>query len=83
MIAVISFVKSIGLRVWGYVAGGALVMYLLYRIYKAGGDAKETENLNRALKAVMRRNKVEKTVDELSDDDVLNKLRDNNWTRRD
>lgn len=73
--------KAIPLKLWSYLLAGVVVLYLLYRVYKAGGDQKEVDNLNSALEAVRRRNTIEENTNALDDNAVSRKLRDSGWFR--
>ncbi len=78
---VLSSIKSLGLKVWAWVAGGALVVFTLYRIYKEGERGAKVKSLEDTLHSVKRRQEIESNVDGLSDDDVASKLRDGGWIR--
>lgn len=73
--------STIPIRLWSYMIAGAFVVWLLWRIYKAGGDAKEVEGLKKTLNAVIERKEIETEVDAMSDSAVLERLRRNGWYR--
>ena len=77
----VSSVKSLGLKVWAWVVGIALGMLLLYRIYNEGVKGAKVDSLELTLNSVRRNKEIEANVDGLSDDDVIERLRDSGWFR--
>lgn len=75
------FLKSIGLKTWAYIAAFFTIVGIAAKIYKAGGQANDIERLNKTIDSVMRGDKIEDDVERLSDDDVADELRRNNWTK--
>lgn len=75
------WLKSLGLKVWAYVAGAALGLLLLYRIYEAGEKGAKVDSLEQTLNAVKERKDIEMDVDGISDDDVIKRLKDQGWFR--
>lgn len=73
--------KSLGLKVWAWVAGLAIGAALLYKIYKAGETGAKVDSLELTLNSVRRSKEIEANVDGLSDDDVISKLRSSGWFR--
>ena len=75
------FLKSLGLKVWAWVAGLAIGAAVLYKIYQAGETGAKVDSLERTLNSVKRSKEIEANVDGLSDDDVVSKLRESGWIR--
>ena len=75
------WLKSLGLKVWAYVAGVALGLLFLYKIFEAGEKGAKVDSLELTLNSVRRSKEIEANVDGLSDDDVAARLRENGWHR--
>ena len=75
------FVKSLGLKVWAWVAGLAIGAALLYKIYQAGETGAKVDSLELTLNSVRRSKEIEANVDGLSDDDVVERLKEQGWFR--
>ena len=75
------FIKSLGLKVWAYIALAFALLAGLYKVYDAGGDAVKVRGLKKTLKVVKERDGNETVIDTLDSDSVNNRLRDNGWTR--
>ena len=75
------FLKSLGLKVWAWVAGLAIGAAVLYKIYKAGETGAKVDSLERTLNSVKRSKEIEANIDNLPDDDVAARLRENGWHR--
>ena len=76
-----SFLTNLGLKVWAYVAAGAMALLLLARIYNEGAKGVKVDSLERTLNSVKRSKEIEANVDGLSDDDVADRLRSSGWYR--
>ena len=76
-----TLIKSLGLKVWAYVAGSLALLLVMYNVYKAGGDKKTIDDLNEAIDSIKRSKEVEEHIRTLDDDDVTNELRDNDWIK--
>lgn len=74
-------IKGLGLKVWAYVAGVALGLLFLYKIFEAGEKGAKVDSLELTLNSVRRSKEIEANVDGLSDDDVISKLRSSGWFR--
>jgi len=75
------WVKSLGLKVWAYVAAGVMALLLLARIYNEGAKGVKVDSLERTLNSVKRSKEIEANIDGLSDDDVADRLRSSGWYR--
>lgn len=81
MSLLLSSLKSVGLKVWAWVAGAALGALVLYKIYQAVEKGAKVDSLELTLNSVRRSKEIEDNIDGLSDDDVAAKLRDSGWYR--
>ena len=79
----ISLLKGIGLKVWGYAAILAFVVVFAGKIFVAGINKQKMDELNDSIDAIKRSDEIEDDVDQLSDDDVIKQLRDKGWFRQD
>lgn len=68
-------------KAWIYLLIATFFLLFIYRVYKAGRDKEKLDQLNYELDAVLRRQKIENTVDGLSDSAVLNQLHKHGWIR--
>jgi len=81
MSLLLSSVKALGLKVWAWVAAGAMVFALLVRIYNEGAKGVKVDSLERTLNSVKRSKEIEANIDGLSDDDVTARLQQSGWYR--
>ncbi len=79
----ISFIKGVGLKVWGYVALAGFALAFMGKIYLAGINKQKMDQLNKSLDSIKRSDEIEDDVNQLSDDDVIKRLRDKGWFRQD
>jgi hypothetical protein len=73
--------KSIPLKLYGYLGLAIVIVGIMAKIYKAGGNKKEIEALNRTLDAVIRRKKIEANNSSLDNDAINERLRKSGWLR--
>lgn len=73
------FLKALPLKLWGYLALFFTLLGVAAKIYKSGGQARDIENLVNTVERARKRDEIEDDVDQLSDDDVISRLRDKGW----
>jgi len=76
-----SLLLGLGNKAYLYALIGLFIVGVIYRIYKAGGDAKELEILEKEVNNVIKRNSIEDDVDRMSDSAVFEQLRKRGWFR--
>tara|TARA_R110002012_G_scaffold102509_1_gene242032 strand:- start:159 stop:395 length:237 start_codon:yes stop_codon:yes gene_type:complete len=76
---VLSFIKGIGLKTWGYIAVFFAALGFIYKVYDAGGDKVENGYIKQTLEkqkegrdAVV---KEQKDVTGLSNSDIVERMR--------
>ena len=77
----LTWVKSLGLKVWAYALLIILVLYIIWKIYQAGRDKEKIDGLKETLNSVIRRNEIEKDVDGMSRNALIEQLRKSGWLR--
>lgn len=79
LMTILGFFRTVSMKVWAYLGIAMSVLWLIARIYAAGGKAKEVKDLHNTLDSVRTRKDVEQEVDELNYDAVIERLRRNGW----
>lgn len=77
----INFIKGIGLKAWAYIVIFFTFLAFIYKVYDAGGDAREVRGMKKTLETVKERDKNEIIIDTLDSDDVNDRLREGGWIR--
>lgn len=71
--------SSIKSYLWGVVALLGTITYLFLKVLALGANADDLKESREALKAARERRKTDDEVDDLTSDDVVDRLRKNGW----
>jgi hypothetical protein len=76
----LTFLRLIPGRIWGYLAAGIAVLVAVWRIYAAGKSAARADGMAEQLGNVEKRNEVDRNTGRLPDGGAADRLREQ-WSR--